>query len=43
MIAVVKLAIVNPGTTIEVAQRRRTLIKNAATPKVKIEIGRAIS
>jgi len=43
IMAVLKLSITNPGTTFELPQRRRTFIKNAATPKVKSEIGRAIS
>ena len=32
-----------PGTSIDVPHRSRTLIRNAAIPKVKIEIGRATS
>lgn len=43
MIAVVNVAISNPGTNFEVPHRRNTLIKKAAIPKVKIEIGRAIN
>ena len=41
--AVQKLAITNPGTSIELPQRRKTLIIIAVIPKVKIDIGRAIS
>jgi len=41
--AVVNVAISNPGTTFEVPQRRRTLIRNAAIPKVRSEIGSAMS
>lgn len=40
--AVVKLSIVKPGTSFVVPQRRRTFIKKAAIPKVKIERGSAI-
>lgn len=32
-----------PGITTELPQRRRTLIKKAEIPKVKIEIGNAIN
>ena len=39
--AVVKSEMSNPGTTKLVTQRRKTLIKNAATPKVRMVIGRA--
>lgn len=41
--AVVKLAISKPGTNLEVAQRRRTLIRKAVIPNVTMERGRAIS
>jgi len=40
---VVKLSIENPGTTLEVSHKRRTFIKKAVIPKVRREIGRAIS
>lgn len=43
IIAVVKFAIVNPGTNLDDAYKRKTLIKNAKIPKVTTEIGRAIS
>jgi hypothetical protein len=39
----VKLSIVKPGTNLAVIQRRKTLIKKAAIPNVRIEIGSAIS
>lgn len=41
--AVVKLDISKPGTKILVNQRRMTLMKKAAIPKVRIETGRAMS
>jgi len=41
--AVEKPEMANPGTSLEVPQRRRTLIRKAVIPKVNIEIGRAIS
>ena len=41
--AVQKVAISKPGTSLELPQRRRTLIITAVIPKVKIEIGRAIN
>jgi len=34
---------VNPGTSLEVPYKRRTFIRNAVIPKVKIERGSAIS
>lgn len=39
----VKFSIVKPGTTFEVSHKSTTFIKNAAIPKVRIVIGRAIS
>jgi len=41
--AVKKFVIVNPVTNFEVPHRRATLIKKADTPKVRIEIGKAIN
>jgi len=41
--AVRKLAISKPGTTIAVSHKRATLIRKAEMPKVRIEIGKAIS
>ena len=41
--AVLKSAIENPGTIFELPQRSKTLIKNAVIPKVRSEMGRAIS
>jgi hypothetical protein len=43
IVATVKFEIIKPGTNMDVVQRRKTLIRNAAIPNVKIEIGRAIS
>lgn len=42
MIAVVKLSIEKPGTTLPTPQRRATLIRKAEIPRLRIEIGRAI-
>jgi hypothetical protein len=41
--AVQKLAISNPGIIFDVPQRRRTLIRSAVIPRVKIEMGRVMS
>lgn len=41
--AVVKLDISKPGTRMLANQRRMTLMKKAAIPKVRMEIGRAMS
>ena len=41
--AVKKLSIANPGTSIEAPQKSKTLMMMAAMPKVRIEMGRAIS
>lgn len=43
MIAVLKSAIKKPGTNLEVPKSKATLIKNAAIPKVRMEIGSAIN
>jgi hypothetical protein len=41
--AVQKLEIEKPGTICEVPQRSKTLIRKAVIPKVKTDIGKAIS
>jgi hypothetical protein len=40
---VAKFVISNPGTNILVSHKSTTLIKKALSPKVRIDIGRAIS